>query len=444
MATLSEREPVTVFPLAPLVPSHFGAEQDAAGARHLGPRDRSKIARSFFTTMPILLVGSLAIATLNLTGALDNPNVRRPQGAKSDTSDLGKTIKEALASANRGTDAVAVPAASVDAASVPATYRVRGGDTVSAIAGKFGLSTASVLAMNGLSWKTVIFPGQVLRLTKATKPATTQAASSAGRYVIRKGDTIGGIAKKFSVTTKALLNANGLKASSIIYAGRTLIIPRPASSTTPVVTTPVVAAPVVTPSTSASTYTIKTGDTITSIAKKFGVTVQAILDANHLTSSSIIYAGRSITIPGLSTASVGDVTTPLSPTMSANAAVIVAVGKRLGVSEYGIIIALSAAAQESGLINRQSGDKDSVGLFQQRPSTGWGTKTQLLNPTYASELFYGGPGNPNKGKTRGLLDISGWQSMTVTQAAQAVQISAYPNAYAKWETSARAWYKILA
>jgi hypothetical protein len=103
------------------------------------------------------------------------------------------------------------------------------------------------------------------------------------------------------------------------------------------------------------------------------------------------------------------------------------------------VIALAAAMQESGLRNLDYGDRDSLGLFQQRPSTGWGTPAQVTDPVYASKLFFGGPSNPNKGKTRGLLDIKGWQSMTVTQAAQAVQISAYPDAYAKWETSARAW-----
>src|SRR5690606_42079432 len=84
-------------------------------------------------------------------------------------------------------------------------------------------------------------------------------------------------------------------------------------------------------------------------------------------------------------------------------------------------------------------DLDSVGLFQQEPSAGWGTVAQLTNPDYAARLFFGGPNNPNAGVTRGLLEIPGWRGMTVTQAAQAVQISAFPDAYAKWETSARAW-----
>jgi hypothetical protein len=134
---------------------------------------------------------------------------------------------------------------------------------------------------------------------------------------------------------------------------------------------------------------------------------------------------------------------PLSPTMLANAQIIVSVGRSLGVPDYGIIVALAAAAQESDLQNLNYGDRDSVGLFQQRPSAGWGTVAQLTTPSYAARLFFGGPSNPNKGKTRGLLDIPGWQSMTLTQAAQAVQISATPTAYAKWEASARAWYAQL-
>jgi hypothetical protein len=62
-----------------------------------------------------------------------------------------------------------------------------------------------------------------------------------------------------------------------------------------------------------------------------------------------------------------------------------------------------------------------------------------MQPTYAARLFFGGPKNPNAANTRGLLDIPGWQSKSVTDAAQAVQLSGYPTAYAKWEASARSW-----
>ncbi|NEM89999.1 LysM peptidoglycan-binding domain-containing protein [Galbitalea soli] len=348
-------------------------------------------------------------------------------------------------------------AARIDTASVPSTYVVRGGDTVSSIATHHGLSTASVLALNGLSWKSIIFPGQVLKLTKsatsrAPKPpaASPTAQTVGGRYTIRAGDTLYAISKRFAVSLSSLLSANHLTVRSTIYAGRTLVIPKTSTASvgTPTPVTAPVVAPVVVPaptgSGSAATYVIRTGDTITSIATQFGVSVPAILAANNLGPSSIIYAGRTLVIPGIiTTASVGTTITPLSPTMRANAQIIVAVGRQLGVPDYGIIIALAAAAQESGLQNIDYGDRDSVGLFQQRPSTGWGAKAQLLDPSYASRLFFGGPSNPNRGVTRGLLDVPNWQKLTVTQAAQSVQISAFPNAYAKWETSARAWFNGL-
>ena len=131
--------------------------------------------------------------------------------------------------------------------------------------------------------------------------------------------------------------------------------------------------------------------------------------------------------------------TPLNDERRANAQIIVNVGRELGVPDYGIVIALATAMQESSLRNINWGDRDSVGLYQQRPSTGWGTVEQIMDQAYATRLFFGGPSNPNKGKTRGLLDIAGWENMALTDAAQRVQISAYPQAYAKWEPSAWAW-----
>ena len=136
--------------------------------------------------------------------------------------------------------------------------------------------------------------------------------------------------------------------------------------------------------------------------------------------------------------------TLLNEEMRSNAAVIVQVGHELGVSSQGIVIALATAMQESTLRNLTWGDRDSVGLFQQRPSAGWGTVTQLTTPSYAARLFYGGISNPNAGRTRGLLDIRGWESMSLTVAAQSVQISEFPDAYAQWEASARSWYAELA
>jgi murein DD-endopeptidase MepM/ murein hydrolase activator NlpD len=108
-----------------------------------------------------------------------------------------------------------------------------------------------------------------------------------------------------------------------------------------------------------------------------------------------------------------------------NAATITAVGMRLGVPPRGWVIAVATAMQESSLINTLGGDRDSVGLFQQRPSQGWGTPDQLHDPRYAATKFY-----------QKLQAVDGWQAMPLTEAAQRVQRSAYPNAYAKWEPDA--------
>ncbi|TFB80701.1 LysM peptidoglycan-binding domain-containing protein [Terrimesophilobacter mesophilus] len=410
--------------------------------------------------------------SLNLTGPIDTSTVKRVDKPQDSTAQLRKAVAEAMhAAANERAagDAQAVGASGnlAIAASAPATYRVKAGDTVSGIATRYGLATASVLALNGLGWKSIIFPGQVLKLTnaktstpappKSAPPASSTTAPTATRtYTIARGDTISGIAARFGVSTQSILTANNLGWSTIIYPGQKVRIPGKAASapsnpapSNPAPTPPVVDIdPVVdvTPIDTAPApqdirYVIKSGDTVTAIAERFGVTVQAILTANGLTISSIIYAGRTIVIPGTASApaSVGGTTTVLTSEMATNARTIIAVGKSLGVSDYGLVIALSAAMQESSLRNLDYGDRDSLGLFQQRPSTGWGTPAQVTDTVYASRLFFGGPMNPNKGNTRGLLDISGWQSMTVTQAAQAVQRSAYPDAYAKWEKSARAW-----
>ncbi|WP_327159285.1 C40 family peptidase [Streptomyces tubercidicus] len=116
-----------------------------------------------------------------------------------------------------------------------------------------------------------------------------------------------------------------------------------------------------------------------------------------------------------------------------NAKTIQATGVAMKMPARGHIVALATALQESGLRNLDYGDRDSLGLFQQRPSQGWGTAAQVRDPVHASTKFY-----------EGLLNVSGWESMTVAQAAQAVQASGFPDAYTKWEPLATALQKAIA
>ncbi|HYL53371.1 MAG TPA: hypothetical protein VEZ15_15460 [Acidimicrobiia bacterium] len=111
---------------------------------------------------------------------------------------------------------------------------------------------------------------------------------------------------------------------------------------------------------------------------------------------------------------------------AANATTITAVGKQLGMIDHAVTIALATALQESNLHNLRYGDRDSLGLFQQRPSQGWGTPAQLMDPRYAATAFF-----------KALNRVPDWQSSSVTDAAQAVQRSNAPEAYARWEPLAR-------
>lgn len=118
------------------------------------------------------------------------------------------------------------------------------------------------------------------------------------------------------------------------------------------------------------------------------------------------------------------------------AATITRIATETGAGDRGAVIALMTALQESGLRNLDYGDRDSLGAFQQR--AGWGTAEQRQNPEYAARAFFGGPKGPNHGSPAGLLDKAGWKTMGLGEAAQAVQISAFPAAYEKWEPVARA------
>jgi murein DD-endopeptidase MepM/ murein hydrolase activator NlpD len=120
-----------------------------------------------------------------------------------------------------------------------------------------------------------------------------------------------------------------------------------------------------------------------------------------------------------------------------DAAVIIAVGQQRSIPPRGWVIAIATALQESGLRNLpnlgSSNDHDSLGLFQQRPSQGWGTPQQILDPAYAAGKFY-----------EHLVRVRNWQTIPLTEAAQAVQRSAFPNAYAKHEPLATAIVNALA
>ena len=130
----------------------------------------------------------------------------------------------------------------------------------------------------------------------------------------------------------------------------------------------------------------------------------------------------------LHTAAVAGDQQSLTPTKEqlANAKAIMDAGQKMHLPARAWVIAIATSMQESQLKNigdlGGANDHDSLGLFQQRPSSGWGTPQQLQDPQYAATAFY-----------KGLVGVNGWFYMPLTDAAQAVQVSAYPDHYAKWE-----------
>jgi hypothetical protein len=144
------------------------------------------------------------------------------------------------------------------------------------------------------------------------------------------------------------------------------------------------------------------------------------------------YAVRVLTRPGpgcvvTAVPGTGSGDHRLTVEQAGNAATIAAVGIRMGIPDHAVSVALATAMQESRLRNLPGGDRDSAGLFQQRPSEGWGTYAEVTDPVHAATAFYDH-----------LRQEPGWSALSVTRAAQLVQHSATPDAYARWEPEARA------
>ncbi len=300
--------------------------------------------------MPVAVAGSIAL----LLGAAPSPAL-----AVESAADHHRSPR-----APGSTSPAAASTARVPTAASPSTYTVQRGDTVFGIAARYGLRTADVLALNGLTSSSIIRPGQVLRLTgaaPAAAPAPAAPVASAGTYTVQKGDTLSAIAGRHGVTIKALFAANGLGWASIIYPGQKLTLPggqAPAAKPAAPAPAPAPQAPVA----ASGVYTVQKGDTLSSIAQRNGVTVQTLFAANRLGWGSIIYPGQKIAlnVPPAAVAAAPTAPAPkpiptLDAEQRANAQLIIRVGRELGVPDRGLAIALAAAMQESSLRNLAGG-----------------------------------------------------------------------------------------
>jgi hypothetical protein len=149
------------------------------------------------------------------------------------------------------------------------------------------------------------------------------------------------------------------------------------------------------------------------------------LAANYLTTTQALVRERCMAV-------VGTETYELDPGQAANAALISGISVQRGLPARAASIALATAIQESKLRNIDFGDMDSIGLFQQRPSQGWGTEEQIMDPVYSASRFYDA-----------LAEVGGYEALPITEAAQIVQRSAFPDAYADHEGEGRAFASAL-
>jgi len=400
------------------------------------PRPGLPLIAATTAALPAVVLSSLAIA--------------QPAAADSRPRAIPATLAAAMKA--QGVAATSQPSTLIPAGSVPATlpagllqakvsapaqYTIVRGDTISAIAARYGLSTQSVLTLNKLRANSVIYPGQKIRLTgtaaapakaAAAKPAPVRASVSGGSlYTVKPGDTLSGIAARHGVKLSEVFSRNGLNMRSVIYPGQKIRIgtaaPAPVRTAAPkpAPARPAAPKPAAAPAGSGS-YTIKSGDTLSGIAARHGVKLSAVLSANRLTMSSIIYPGNKLVIPGASTGAIKPASsTPVTPVAPAaplvpssflgfsypaavvssanqnkallNASpvptreqmkqIVADTARRMGVEPS---LALAFAYQESGFNHRSVSPANAIGTMQVIPSSGqWasdlvGRKLNLLDP----------------------------------------------------------------
>ncbi|MFF3672383.1 peptidoglycan DD-metalloendopeptidase family protein [Streptomyces sp. NPDC002120] len=264
--------------------------------------------------------------------------------------------------------------------------------------------------------------------TVTTRPTTSHGQTTT--YVVKQGDTLWGIATKHGITLQKLLDLNTgrfpnpdliFSGQKVFLTGDAIKVPDTINTVRPSQPTP----PVVKPE---KPVTPKPAGEKPVTSKPIEETKKPEVEKPPV---------DQVNVAGLdqSTGGQRNWDRPLTAAEKANARVIYDVAlEKFGATDgpRAAVIAIATSYQESRLQNIRHGDRDSLGLFQQRPSMDWGTAAQIMDPRFAATSFFDG-----RGTNQGLKSFN-WKSMTLTQAAQKVQKSGTPNAFAAWERSAAA------
>lgn len=182
-----------------------------------------------------------------------------------------------------------------------ASYTVKSGDTLSGIASQYNTTVNQIVSLNQLSNPNLIYVGQVLKLknsqtTNSSSSSSSTATTTAGTYTVKAGDTLSAIASRYSTSSSTLASLNSLSNPNLIYVGQVLKVSSNASTSS---STSSSANSTVT---TAASYTVKAGNTLSAIAAKYGTTYQALASTNSISNPNDIYVGQVIKVSATATA----------------------------------------------------------------------------------------------------------------------------------------------
>ncbi|MGM9888212.1 MAG: LysM peptidoglycan-binding domain-containing protein [Limosilactobacillus sp.] len=242
------------------------------------------------TLSGIALKFSTTSSTLAQLNSISNPNLIY----------VGQRLLVNQSSSSNSSSSSQSSSATTNTEASAASYTVKSGDTLSGIANQYNTTVNQIVSLNQLSNPNLIYVGQVLKLknsqTTNSSSSSSTAATTAGTYTVKAGDTLSAIASRYSTSSSTLASLNSLSNPNLIYVGQVLKVSSNASTNS---STSSSANSTVT---TAASYTVKAGDTLSAIAAKYGTTYQALASANSISNPNDIYVGQVIKVSATATA----------------------------------------------------------------------------------------------------------------------------------------------